>query len=787
MSLSELASIARELGAKTALPSITVQGTKGFKCYCPIHHDTKSPNLDIWVDRKGLLAAHCHACNDDTTIITYLRDKYLKEYPPLFHASAPKPTEETKTFKIVGNNVERPENTNFTLSSWKKNYAKYCQPTAVYTYNNPDGTLWGYVARYDRPGHKRFCQWTYQQNPRTKETVWKEGLGGYKDSKPLYRQDNLSNRTVLMVEGEKTADAAAEIFPEYDVVTYMSGAVNWRSADLHLLVGKHVKLWYDHDFQGTGYSEFCKLASTLEGMNCTTELVVLPQSKELPDHWDLADATEDDLGWIRNAGWTDNYQRLMWQMQITDVSYLIELPRRFMVLPGAAAANTFIKMPQRIGGQLSLPFMYPSLTITDMKRLIGKSKTCISELDNSKIHVVDGCIEHESFPHVFNYTFDPSTTEAFVKVNGRLLYNIYTGLPWPGQKDEKLVDQALDYITNLIGPETAWLINYIAHAVQLPDHKPSTALTMVGDQGVGKTILLEFIARLFGTSKDSPDGYAYICNDIGIILQPHFTGIFGKLFILADEAGALKNNAVILKVDGEITANITSVNPKNKPMASAPNYTRWIFATNERNTKLRDGDRRHVLIEVGTMNPDKERWSDISDFFKNPKVCEAFMYYLRHYEVNADLVHNPPKTEYKKQIEVSSNPYMALAKQLLEDGQIDMRLVTGQSYTITADQWKKGPIDIPCTAFAQWMESKLPNNLKGSAWPRKVLPYMTPKTTGDKDYRAQGRWQKYYDQALFEQTMNKEPRLNQETKVWRLADYNTCCAHFYNETGLLID
>ena len=92
---------------------------------------------------------------------------------------------------------------------------------------------------------------------------------------------------VLMVEGEKTADAAQGYFPDHGVLTWNGGANAVAKADLSPLQGKKVTIWPDND--EPGFKAALSLADLLEGQ---ADVSIVQPPDTLPEKWDLADATE---------------------------------------------------------------------------------------------------------------------------------------------------------------------------------------------------------------------------------------------------------------------------------------------------------------------------------------------------------------------------------------------------------------------------------------------------------------------------------------------------------------
>ena len=114
---------------------------------------------------------------------------------------------------------------------------------------------------------------------------------------PVYGLDRLARNPearVLVVEGEKTADAAERIFPGMVAVT--SGSVDSAaSAGWEALAGREVWIWRDADEAGLKYQY--KVAELLLGVTKTVRQVALPDAitawrkpgKNKPGGWDLAD------------------------------------------------------------------------------------------------------------------------------------------------------------------------------------------------------------------------------------------------------------------------------------------------------------------------------------------------------------------------------------------------------------------------------------------------------------------------------------------------------------------
>jgi hypothetical protein len=180
--------------------------------------------------------------------------------------------------------------------------------TARWCYLNAAGQLLGYVVRYDRPANgspaaKQVKPFTFCEGPGGKRK-WR--CKGFSEPRPLYGLDRLAARPdapVLVVEGEKTADAATIRFEDYVVVTSPNGADAARQAEWSPLKGRRVVIWPDADEPGLKYAD--TVADLLQDIAVSTHVVAIPPS--LPQGWDLADllpadVKDDDIAeWLEAA------------------------------------------------------------------------------------------------------------------------------------------------------------------------------------------------------------------------------------------------------------------------------------------------------------------------------------------------------------------------------------------------------------------------------------------------------------------------------------------------------
>ena len=160
------------------------------------------------------------------------------------------------------------------------------KPTKSWRYEDATGRLWCFANRFDFPARKKtFLPLTFGRLGNTNDWHWK----GPSDPSPLYGTLNLpthQNSKVLMVEGESTADRAAELFPDLAVVTTLGGSSSASKTDYGPLANRDIIIWPDNDKAGHKYK--ANLVSQLRKVPVKS-IRVVEVPNDFPPKWDLAD------------------------------------------------------------------------------------------------------------------------------------------------------------------------------------------------------------------------------------------------------------------------------------------------------------------------------------------------------------------------------------------------------------------------------------------------------------------------------------------------------------------
>ncbi len=172
--------------------------------------------------------------------------------------------------------------------------------TALWVYRDAERRpLYARFRKEDEGGNKVVLPLTYGRRIWTDRNGTRRDVTGWHWKQParplpLYGLDQLAanpEATVLLVEGEKTAEAASYLFPDLVVLT-SGGSTSVSSADWSPLAGRRVTIWPDNDAPGVKYADAAIEALRNAGVQ-SVHMVKVPEG--LPDGWDLADDLPLDM------------------------------------------------------------------------------------------------------------------------------------------------------------------------------------------------------------------------------------------------------------------------------------------------------------------------------------------------------------------------------------------------------------------------------------------------------------------------------------------------------------
>lgn len=193
---------------------------------CPCHAD-KNPSLSVDIS-NGKLLVKCFAGCSQKAVVDALKSRGL--WPSNGHQA----TESDRPPGIPGRWADKRKGFSGTF-------------TASWEYKDTNGETLGHTARYDDGKDKQVIPFFKKNGNR-----WKPGTAP--EPRPLYGLNLLAenpNKTVLVVEGEKAAEAGRRIFGDkLTVITWQGGANAVYKADWTPLKDRTVFIWPDNDEPG---------------------------------------------------------------------------------------------------------------------------------------------------------------------------------------------------------------------------------------------------------------------------------------------------------------------------------------------------------------------------------------------------------------------------------------------------------------------------------------------------------------------------------------------------------
>ncbi len=188
------------------------------------------------------------------------------------------------------------------------------KPNVLYPYHQADGQPIGYVARWDiinketGEREKKILPLCYCDLGNGRK-AWRSA--GMPTPRPLYSLPEILARQdahIIVCEGEKTAEAAKTLFPDFVATTPMHGAKSPQKTDWSAVKGRRVIIASDNDEAGgqfgdavydlciaAGADSIFHLSAEAIGKRLPIETGFEPRGGDVPQGYDLADALED--GW----------------------------------------------------------------------------------------------------------------------------------------------------------------------------------------------------------------------------------------------------------------------------------------------------------------------------------------------------------------------------------------------------------------------------------------------------------------------------------------------------------
>lgn len=300
---------------------------KDWHALCPFHSE-KTPSFTVSEKTEAYYCFGCGASGDAIDLVSHFEGTNMRDsvklilgqhvltdpnYKPEPAAKKPAKEEEWKPIIPVPDDISQQPMTVISRRDGDGKWQRH-ERSAQWRYTDANGSLIGWVFRFDmQDGGKEVLPQTYCVNTQTGECQWR--WQAFPKPRPLYRLQALvanPNAQVLIVEGEKTADAAQALFKAAGVKESSLVVVSWPGGgkavphvDWSPLTGRKVGLWPDADkkpyksdhplagqimprLEQPGYSCMYGIYSrSIKNLAASVKFIFPPEN--VPCGWDVAD------------------------------------------------------------------------------------------------------------------------------------------------------------------------------------------------------------------------------------------------------------------------------------------------------------------------------------------------------------------------------------------------------------------------------------------------------------------------------------------------------------------
>lgn len=271
---------------------------KDLKGLCPFHKET-TPSFTVFDRTQSFYCFGCAASGDVIDFVCKQHGLSFRQAIEYFGGQFLEPSKAHNipiakpAARLDSDYIKTPEiDFNKIFSNKLKKYVK-ANNDLYYRYDYGDSKPAGYIIRtIDKKGKKQFYPIGLFEHP-DDGLVW--AYGGLSNPRPLYNLPEIlkeQDKPVLIVEGEKCAEAAKKLLKKFVVTTWVGGAKAVGQTDWGILEDREVFIWPDNDPGGI------EAAKEISSMLMNIETIKI--KKEWSEKWDIADeieigATEKEL------------------------------------------------------------------------------------------------------------------------------------------------------------------------------------------------------------------------------------------------------------------------------------------------------------------------------------------------------------------------------------------------------------------------------------------------------------------------------------------------------------
>lgn len=517
-------------------------------------------------------------------------------------------------------------------------HPKHGRPARTWRYEEIDGSLIGFIHRFEKKNddgvvEKTLIPMAYCYSDRGgKMWTWKS----FDKPRPFYNLPLLKKYPevpIVIVEGEKAADAGQKIFKDQYVFTaWPGGAAAVKYSDVKPFKGRKIILWPDNDEPGMkAMRELAEII--LSELNITVDMVEVPEG--LPKGWDIADDIPEEFNIDFHV--LLSRARPFVPVSSSEVAYL-NREYAFIITGGRPAVLHEKKNPR--DGSIEAEFW----TLEAFKQFFsnqlvpsGRAQVKLGEywLNHAERRTYRGLIFEPGEERADHYnlwqgfSFEPDEAGDWSIFREHLLKNVCQG-------DEELF---------------SWVLGWFAQIMQSPREKSGTSLSLRGEQGSGKTIVGKIFGRLIKRHYTLIDQERYLFGNFNAHMA-------STILLHSDEGFWGGDPRHVGKLKSLVTSDTQRIEQKGRDSLEVNNYLRLLITTNEDwVVPAAFDERRFAVLDVGNGNQ-----QDQAFFVDMLRQLEsggygALLYDLLHFDLSKTDVRKLPYTAaLVSQKEISMGP-----------------------------------------------------------------------------------------------------------------------------------
>jgi len=232
-----------------------------------------------------------------------------------------------------------------------------------------------------------------------------------------------------------------------------------------------------------------------------------------------------------------------------------------------------------------------------------------------------------------------------------------------------------------------YALNWVAHAIQRPAEKVGTVLWLMGNQGAGKNLWIDYSGKVLGgkqfdTSAPERD-----------VWGNHNVLMVGAYLVVLNEVDAHNCRNASGRIKDITTEETLTINPKGTNQFPIHSFHRFLGASNKsQTTDTSKDDRRNVFASTSNEKVgDRAYFVRIRAALDSPNGLRSLYWYLKNRDISQWERQDIPRTEHHKMlIDTSADPMELFLKQFTLDNLAHQNIeLTTTELLLRLNEWNK--------------------------------------------------------------------------------------------------